>query len=63
MLMRRRTYYDRAMSYASRKRNYDRAYAKVAEFDRKNPNFTGDFDDIPEGEALREARRRLEGYF
>ena len=63
MLMRRRTTYDRAMSYASRKRTYDQAYAKVQEFERKNPNFTGDFDDIPEGEALREARRRLRGYF
>ena len=63
MLIRRRTYYDRAMSYASRKRTYARAYAKVVEIERKNPNFTGGFDDIPEGEALREARRRLRGYF
>ena len=55
--------FDYTKEYQNRKREYEDALAKALEFDRNNPNFTGDFDDTYEGMRLWRAIRRLKGRF
>lgn len=62
MLMRRRSSYSTTSNQRVGRSMYYENMRKLREFEQKNPDFTGDFDDLPEGEALRVARRRMKGY-